>query len=65
MADIQSDSTMRIEKLNGTNYQTWKFNVKLMLMQKELWGIVEGTEVVDDSTEGLRKKFYARSDEAY
>ena len=45
MADTQSDNAMKIEKLDGTNYLTWKFNVKLMLMQKELWGIVEVTEV--------------------
>lgn len=67
MADNQNDGAMKIEKLNGTNYQTWKFNVKLMLMQKELWGIVDGTDVIGDNseTEVLKKKFYARSDKAY
>lgn len=55
MAGVSGDNEFKIEKLNGNNYQSWKFNTKLMLMQKELWGIVEKTEVMDTSTEGLRR----------
>ena len=33
-----------IEKLNGTNYQSWKYNVKLVLMSRGLFSIVDGTE---------------------
>ena len=39
-----SDYKASVTKLNGKNYQTWKFNVKCMLMQGGLWGFVTGTE---------------------
>lgn len=29
-----------ITKLNGTNYQIWKFKVKLLLMREDVWDIV-------------------------
>lgn len=62
-----ADEKILIEKLNGTNYQSWKFNVKLLLMQKELWGIVDGSdpEPSADETEDLRRRYRTRSDKAY
>ena len=38
-----ADST-KIEKLNGNNFASWKYNVKLVLMQSGLWNIVNGKE---------------------
>ena len=34
----------KIEKLNGMNYNSWKYNIKLLLMEKGLWNIVQGKE---------------------
>ena len=35
----------KIEKLSGKNYQSWKHNVKLVLMERGLWGLAqEGKE---------------------
>ena len=34
----------KIERLDGKNYQSWIFNIKLVLMERDLWGFVEGTE---------------------
>ena len=37
--------TIKIEKLNGKNYQSWKYNIKLVLMERGLWGFTqEGQE---------------------
>jgi len=30
-------ATLRITKLNGTNYQTWKFKLELLLTKEDLW----------------------------
>ena len=64
----------KIEKLNGRNYPSWKYNVKLMLMERGLWGIVNGSEKApviktedatkDDSIK-LKKAWQLRSDKAY
>ena len=40
MASSSGDSINQIIKLNGTNYQSWKFNVRCLLMAKGLWGYV-------------------------
>ena len=39
-----SDSTMSIEKMNGRNFTSWKYNVKLLLMNRGLWNIVNKKE---------------------
>ena len=31
-----------IEKLNSDNWQTWKFQMKHLLMARGLWGFVDG-----------------------
>ena len=40
----------KIEPLSGKNYQSWKYNIKLVLMERGLWGFVEGTENTPNST---------------
>ena len=35
-----------IEKLDGSNWNTWKFQMNHLLMEKELWGLVDGSEVL-------------------
>jgi len=35
----------RIDKLNSNNYQSWKFNMKMALVQRELWKHVTGEAV--------------------
>ena len=68
MAD---DSNSKIEKLNGSNYKTWKFNCKLVLMNKDLWGIVVGTDKAPVADEDgnvdakLKREFESRSNQAY
>ena len=35
-----------IEKINGSNWNTWKFQMKHLLMVKGLWSLVDGSEVL-------------------
>ena len=37
-----------IEKLDGANWMTWKFQMKHLLLGKGLWGHVDGTEVLPE-----------------
>ena len=50
-----SGTNMKIEKLNGTNYRNWKFNMKCLLMERGLWSYVTGSvtkpEVKTESTD--------------
>ena len=59
-----------IKKLDGSNYQSWKFNAKLMLMERGLWSIVNGDEKAPVATESDKKEkeireFCMRSQKAY
>ena len=67
-----NETTMKvaIEPLNGSNYHSWKFNVKCLLMERGLWGIVSGTETAPVATETDKKEtvikdFLLRSQKAY
>ena len=57
----------KIEKLNGANFQSWKFQIKLVLMERDLYGFIDGSEIrpLDTAQEGVRRKFKARSEKAY
>jgi len=35
----------RIDKLNSNNYRSWKFNMKMALIQRELWKHVTGEAI--------------------
>ena len=39
------DEKWSAEKLDGSNWTTWKFQMKHLLLAKGLWQVVEGTEV--------------------
>ena len=47
---------VKIEQLTGSNYQSWKTNMKLVLMERGLWGFVQGTEVLPVATETDKKE---------
>ena len=57
----------KLEPLSGKNYQSWKYNIKLVLMERGLWGFVEGTETAPGSTATatMRNAYRLRSDKAY
>ena len=63
MADIDKWS---IEKLVSSNWMTWKFQIKHLLLAKDLWGFIDGTEVLqDDASAQQRADFNKRSQKAF
>lgn len=43
---IITDEKWVIDKLDGKNWSTWKFQMKHLLLGKGLWGLVDGTETL-------------------
>ena len=61
-----SDHQTQIQKLSGSEeYFNWKFDMEMLLIGKDLWDIVQGTEVLaDDATEKARNDFRKRDNKA-
>ena len=57
----------KIEPLDGSNSQSWKYNMELVLMENGLWGFVQGTESEPGSTvsASVRNLYRLHSDKAY
>ena len=57
----------KIEPLDGSNFQSWKYNMKLVLMERGLWGFVQGTESEPEPTASasVKNSYRLRSDKAY
>ena len=63
MAPTEENNT---EKLTADNYHGWSFDMKCILTGKDLWDIVEGSEVIeDDFTEKQLKEFRKRDRKAH
>ena len=55
-----------IDKLDGNNYATWKFQMKHLLLAKGLWEHGEGTANIDDATTAQpRAEFVQKSQKAF
>ena len=55
-----------IDKLDSSNWMTWKFQIKHLLLAKDLWGFVDGTEVLQgDASAQRRADFNKRSQKAF
>ena len=47
-----------IDKLDGKNWLTWKFQMKHLLLTKGLWGLVDGSETLtEDANAAAREEF--------
>jgi len=54
-------SGFKVEKLTAENYHSWKFSMKMLLIGKDLWDIVNGTETLSESANATeRNKFKKR-----
>ena len=54
-----------ITKLDGSNWMTWKIQMRHLLLDKELWSYVEGTEeIAEDATAEVKAKFNKNSQKA-
>ena len=44
----QMEERWSIDKLDGSNWTMWKFQMYHLLLAKGLWGLVEGMEVLEE-----------------
>ena len=68
MTEMADRETIKIEKLNGKNYQSCKYNIKLLLMERGLWGFTqEGKETPPEESASatVKNAFRLLSDKAY
>ena len=67
---MERSGDTKIEKLDGDNYNSWKFNMKLLLMSNDLYGFIDGSEVapVPTDTDKMEKEiklYKSRSQKAF
>ena len=41
---MSTNSIHSIDKLDGTNFYAWKFKIQMVLIDKEIWDVVDGSE---------------------
>ena len=52
---------VKFKKLTGENWNTWKFNMKMLLMGKDIWDIVTGDDILpEEANEERRRKHKGR-----
>ena len=55
-----------IDKLDSSNWPTWKFQMKHLLLVRGLWGLVNGTEALQDEANAQQQANYnKRSQKAF
>ena len=60
------ETSFKIEKLTAENYHSWKFNMKMHLIERDLWEIVTGEEkVMDNMSENVMKKIKKHERKAF
>jgi hypothetical protein len=59
------DERWSIDKLESSNWTTWKFQMRHLLLAKGLWDYVDGTEALrEDATAEQRTEFRKMSQKA-
>ena len=55
-----------VDKLDGANWLTWKFQMRHLLLAKGLWGFVDGTEeLTEDASASAREEFKKKEQRAF
>ena len=44
MATFEGEGAKVVDKFDGVNFHLWKFKMEMVMAEKELWEIVEGSE---------------------
>ena len=66
MAGTTMDEKWVIDKLDGSNWITWKFQMRHFLLAKGLWGYVDGSETLrEDASAQQRADFREASQKAF
>ncbi len=58
-----SDFACLIEKFEGVDFHQWKIKMKRLLMDRALWKVVSGDEVLTDNATDEQKKAFKEKDE--
>src|SRR5579862_5076644 len=57
-----SSSIHAIEKLDADNFHAWKFKMQMVLVDKELWDIVDGSETAPPENQADQLKAWKGKD---
>ena len=57
---VAGDIEFKTEKLTGENYHSWKFQMKMYLISKDLWEIETGTEVLDKTASAQEQQIFKK-----
>ena len=58
-----SSSLYAIDKLNSSNFNSWKFRLTMILMDRGLWEYVDGSQVAPMVTAVVSAEAEAKADE--
>jgi hypothetical protein len=59
--DKMAESTaISIKKFDGTDYKSWSVEIEILLEQKQVLGIVDGTEEAPDTTDATEFKVWKK-----
>ena len=59
-----AEEKLSIDKLNDSNWSTWKFQMRHLLLAKDLWKFVDGSEELAEATVNARTEFRKKSQKA-
>ncbi len=60
MAAGSTDEKWSIDKLESSNWTTWKFQMRHLLLAKGLWSYVDGTEVLRESATAVQRAEFGK-----
>ena len=60
MATADDNNDFKVEKLTAENYFSWKFNMKMFLIGKDLWEIVTGAETLPGTASQEEQKRFKK-----
>ena len=66
-ASSDVSSALKFAKLNGTNYRSWAFNIRLYLESMDLFEFADGSaeSPAEDASDEVRRKFNSRAKKAW
>ena len=66
-ASSHVSSALKFAKLNGTNYRSWAFNIRLYLESMDLFEFADGSaeSPAEDASDEVRRKFNSHAKKAW
>ena len=61
---MSAKNQISIDKLDGSNYNKWKFQLTLLLQSNELWDVVSGDSLKPTTDDALKKAWMKKDVEA-